>query len=234
MWPGRKGRADRRRRAGRDREARQLLVQVPGHDDRIPAAAGLSAVIGRLGLLALSEQRQQPLQLRCPCLQVGGELRGGPGRAAAQRMQELAVVVSGAAKLAAGALGEREGEPLLLLEPGMEPAQPGTPGGRDQGGVEAPVPVQDRCRVTARESCSTVTLLHARSRMRVSAPITSWLTQNRFARSTGSSANEPFVRRIAVCRPGSSRSSCAAMTANSDCACALVRPGFRRPSTVSH
>ncbi|MER6794740.1 hypothetical protein, partial [Amycolatopsis mediterranei] len=40
---------------------------------------------------------------------------------------------------AAGTLGRRQGQALFLLQLSVEAAQPGTAGGRDQGGVEEPV-----------------------------------------------------------------------------------------------
>jgi len=67
-------------------------------------------------LFPLGEQAEQLLQLGSAGLQVDGELGAGLFPAAVQRVQELAVVVCGAAELAAGALGQCQGEALLLLE----------------------------------------------------------------------------------------------------------------------
>ena len=88
---------------------------------------------------ALGAQVEQPLQLGGVGLQVGGELGPGLCRAAAKSVKQLAVVVCGAAELTAGALGERQGQTLLLLELSVETAQPGAAGGRNQGGVAEPV-----------------------------------------------------------------------------------------------
>ena len=52
------------------------------------------------------------------------------------------MVVCGAAEFTVGALGQRQGEALLLLELSVEAAQPGAAGGRDQGGVKEPVTVK--------------------------------------------------------------------------------------------
>src|SRR5262245_30041421 len=93
-------------------------------------------------LFPLGEQVEQPLQLGGAGVQVCGELGAGLCRAAVQRVQQLAVVVRGAAEFAAGALGQCQGKALLLLELPVETAQPGAAGGRDQGGVEEPVTVE--------------------------------------------------------------------------------------------
>jgi hypothetical protein len=87
----------------------------------------------------MGQQVEQPLQLGGAGLQVRGELRPGLCPAAAQRVEQLAVVVRGPAEFTAGALGQRQGEALLLLEVGVEPGQPGAAGCGDQGGVEEPV-----------------------------------------------------------------------------------------------
>src|SRR5262245_26425409 len=79
-------------------------------------------------LLALGEQVEQPLQLGGAYLQVRGELRPGLFPAAVQRVQQPAVVVCGAAEFTAGALGQRQGEALLLLELSIKAAQPGAAG----------------------------------------------------------------------------------------------------------
>jgi hypothetical protein len=84
-------------------------------------------------LFVLGEQVEQPLQLGGAGVQVRGEFRPGFCPAAVQRVEELAVVVCGAAEFAAGAFGKRQGEALLLLELSVEAAQPGAAGGRDQG-----------------------------------------------------------------------------------------------------
>jgi hypothetical protein len=62
-----------------------------------------------------------------------------------------AVVVCCAAEFTAGALGQRQGEALLLLELSVKAAQPGAAGGRDQGGVEEPVTVEHSGGVAAAE-----------------------------------------------------------------------------------
>src|SRR5262249_39552138 len=95
-----------------------------------------------LSFLPVGEQVEQPLQLGGAGLQVRGELRPGLCPAGLQRVKQLAVIVCGAAEFLAGALGQRQGEALLLLELPVEAAQPGTAGGRDQGGVEEPGTVE--------------------------------------------------------------------------------------------
>src|SRR5436853_612910 len=57
----------------------------------------------------------------------------------------------GAAEFAAGALGERQGEALLLLELCVEALQPGASGGPDEGCVEEPVAVEHGRDVAAAE-----------------------------------------------------------------------------------
>jgi hypothetical protein len=93
-------------------------------------------------LFPVGEQAEQPLQLGGAGLQVRGELHPGLCPAAAQRVKQLAVVVCGTAEFTAGALGQRQGEALLLLELLVETAQPGAAGGRHQAGVEEPVTVE--------------------------------------------------------------------------------------------
>jgi hypothetical protein len=90
----------------------------------------------------MGEQVEQPLQFGGAGLQVRGELRPVLCPGATQRVKQVAVVVCGPAELAPGALGQRQGEALLLLELSVEAAQPGAAGGRDQGGVEEPVTVE--------------------------------------------------------------------------------------------
>src|SRR3954462_8058238 len=87
-----------------------------------------------LSFVPVGEQVEQPSQLGGAGSQVLGELGPGLFRAAVQRVQQLAVVVRGAAEFTAGALGQRQREALFLLELPVEAAQPGTAGGRDQGG----------------------------------------------------------------------------------------------------
>jgi hypothetical protein len=99
----------------------------------------------------MDEQVEQPLQLGGAGSQVGGELGAGLCRAAVQRVEQLAVVICGPAEFTAGALGQRQGEALFLLELCVEAAQPGAAGGRDQGGVEEPVTVEHGGYVAAAE-----------------------------------------------------------------------------------
>ena len=61
------------------------------------------------------------------------------------------MIVCGAAEFAAGALGERQGEALLLLELCVEALQPGASGGPDEGCVEEPVAVEHGRDVAAAE-----------------------------------------------------------------------------------
>src|ERR1019366_4644571 len=60
-----------------------------------------------LSFFPVGEQVEQPLQLGGAGLQVRGELRPGLCLAAAQRVEQLAVVVCGPAEFTAGALGQR-------------------------------------------------------------------------------------------------------------------------------
>ena len=59
--------------------------------------------------------------------------------------------LGGPAELAAGSLGQGQGQALLLLELAVETAQPGAAGGRDQGGVKEPVTVEHGGGVAAAE-----------------------------------------------------------------------------------
>src|SRR5688500_17438527 len=118
-------------------------VTIRSHPSSVPWSATRCLTFLPVGeFLAQVEQVEQPLQLGGAGLQVRGECRPGLFGAAVQRVQELAVVVCGAAELAGGAFGQRQGEALFLLELPVEAAQPGAAGGRDEGGVEEPVAVE--------------------------------------------------------------------------------------------
>src|SRR5262249_15680757 len=95
-------------------------------------------------LFPLGVPVEQPSQLGGAGVQVCGELGAGLCRGAVQRVKQLAVVVCGAAEFAAGALGQRQGEALFLLELPVEAAQPGAAGGRGPRGGGEPGPREPR------------------------------------------------------------------------------------------
>jgi hypothetical protein len=76
-----------------------------------------------LPFFPVGEQVEQALQLGGAGPEVRCELGPGQGPAAVQRLQQPAVVVGGPAELTAGALGQGQGEALLLLELAVEAAQ---------------------------------------------------------------------------------------------------------------
>src|SRR5438094_4441557 len=118
-----------------------------------PSCAVLSVLsaIACLASLALREQVEQPLQFVGAGPEVSRQLRPGLRRFPAQRLEQFPVIVCGAAEFAAGALGERQGEALLLLELCVEALQPGASGGPDEGCVEEPVAVEHGRDVAAAE-----------------------------------------------------------------------------------
>src|SRR5690242_10800843 len=99
----------------------------------------------------LGQQVAEPQQLRGPGLQVDADLCLGLGGGTAQRVEQRAVVIGAAAERAAGTFSQGQGEPLLMLELGMEPGQPRAARGGDEGSVEEPVTVEHAGRVAAGE-----------------------------------------------------------------------------------
>ncbi len=79
--------------------------QVTGTDEIALSPVVLSAMTCLVPLL-LGEQVEQPLQLAGAGAQVGCQLGHGLRPVAAQRIEQLPVIVCGAAEFAAGALGK--------------------------------------------------------------------------------------------------------------------------------